>query len=315
MSEAHPPVHAKKPEDKTTKMISNALAIAGFVVLIVIIVWGLWHVGTLLKGWFKPYFSDNRSAIEVVAPERAISHQPVQINWGYAPNTEGRYAFLYECAEGIEFGVPVIREGETQATLARVQCGTAFTLGQATSSVIIVPILTTETETAAQVSIVFVPSSGSGQVRGSAPMRIMPSGAPETPVQPEPQPQPATPKPTPAPSQNTGPADLVVTVISATTDVSGASVVTFDIANRGDSSTGTYTFTANLPTQYPYSFISDPQLSLAPGAHIVNTLRFNQTISGLFTVTVDPSNTVRESNEGNNGASHQVTMPYPTYQY
>lgn len=318
MADAHPPQHAHKEQDKTTKMISNALAIAGFVVLIVIIVWGLWHVGTLLKGWFSPYFSGQSSAIEVVAPERAISRQPVQINWSYEAKTEGRYAFLYECAEGIEFGVPVIREGEREATLARVQCGTAFTLGQATSSVIIVPILAGETELPASVSIVFVPNAGSGlpaqagQVRGSAQMRIIPSGAPETPEQPEP---PVNQPETPTPTTPTGPADLVVTVISATTDVTGASVVTFDIANRGGSSTGTYAFTANLPTQYPYTFISDPQVSLAPGAHIINTLRFNQTVSGIFTVSVDPSNTVRESNETNNNASHQVTMPYPTYQY
>lgn len=310
MADAHPPHPTPKTKDKTTTMISNALAIAGFVVLIVIVIWGLWHVGGLFKNWFAPYFKPGTAALTVTAPERAASRQPAQINWNHRAASEGRYAFLYECAEGIAYGVPVLRTGETRASLMEVECGTAFTLGQATSSVIVVPILTGDDEKTANISILFVPTSG-GQVRGSAKMIITPGGAttPETPETPE---TPNTPQ---AQTHNTGPADLVITVLSAVTDITGASVVTFDIANRGGSSSGTYAFTANLPTMQAYTFISDPQASLAPGAHIVNTLRFNQTVSGLFSVSVDPSNTVRESNETNNNASHQVTMPYPTYQY
>lgn len=313
MSDPHPPQHTPKQKDKTTTMISNALAIAGFVVLIVIVIWGLWHVGGLFKNWFAPYFSSNNAGFTVTAPERAASRQPVQINWSHRAQSEGRYAFLYECAEGIAYGVPVIRTGETRASLMEVQCGTAFTLGQATSSVIVVPILTTDSPTGgektANISILFVPTSG-GQVRGSAKMIITPGGAVATPEMPETSETPNTPQ---TPAQISGPADLVVTVLSAVTDITGASVVTFDIANRGGSSSGTYAFTANLPTMQAYTFISDPQQSLAPGAHIVNTLRFNQTVSGLFSVSVDPSQTVREASESNNAASWQISMPYPTY--
>ena len=103
---------------------------------------------------------------------------------------------------------------------------------------------------------------------------------------------------------------------------------TFDIANVGGSSSGSYYFTAYLPTIQGYNYTSPRQASLAPGAHIVNTLRFTQANGGSFSVSVDPSNAVRESNERNNYASQpvggsaylpnygpQYSQPYNTYQY
>ena len=100
---------------------------------------------------------------------------------------------------------------------------------------------------------------------------------------------------------------------------------TFDIANSGGTSSGRYYFTAQLPTVQGYTYNSPPQASLAPGAHIVSTLRFTQADSGYFSVSVDPSNMVRESNESNNYASQPVggysgvpnyggtQYTYPTY--
>ena len=82
----------------------------------------------------------------------------------------------------------------------------------------------------------------------------------------------------------------------------------FDIANRGMAQTGAWHFTANVPTtgsaQY---YVSPAQMSLAPGAHIENTLRFSPLTGGAFTVTVDPDNRVKESNESNNTASTYIS--------
>ena len=103
--------------------------------------------------------------------------------------------------------------------------------------------------------------------------------------------------------------------------------VKFDVANQGSAPSGAWYFTAQLPTSPMTPYTSSQQNSLAVGAHIENTLRFNNVMQGggTFTVSVDPSNTVGESNEGNNYASQWVSggygytnptpQPYYPYQY
>lgn len=128
------------------------------------------------------------------------------------------------------------------------------------------------------------------------------------------QPATTTPSARPQPSvAPAGPADLSVRIISVESDGAGGAVATFDIGNEGQSSTGTYSFTAQLPTTDGYLYNSPAQSSLAPGDHIVNTLRFSPAISGVFSVVVDPSK--NEPDTGNNYASRQMTMPYINYNY
>ena len=79
--------------------------------------------------------------------------------------------------------------------------------------------------------------------------------------------------------------------------------VEFDIANVGHGNTGRWYFEAHLPTMIPYTYRSPAQKSLAPGDHIVSTLRFTQFAHGLFTVIVDPSGTIRDINRANNEAA------------
>lgn len=309
MSDAHPPAaHAEKKTNKGARLISNALAIAGFIILFVIIIWGLVHIASLSSGFFSSLFpGSTQTSITVHAPQNTVSGEPVQITWNYSTKTSGRFAFLYACEDGVQVAVPVLKQGATQPTLATVPCGAAFALGNATSSVVIVPVSSNASSTSALLSILFVPSSG-GEARGSATMNITPAGAPATPSS-----TPSAPA-TAEPSAPRAPADLSVTLLSESIDPSGASIISFDIANDGGSASGTYSFSASLPTSQPYTFISDPQASLAAGAHIVNTLRFTQTVNGTFTVIVDPSNGVRESNENNNVASEQIATPY-NYNY
>ncbi len=298
-----PPVHAAPAKRSANVLVSNILALAGFAILIIIVIWGLFHLATLSTGWFSGFFNsaNSKDTIQVTAPESAISNRAAKISWQHQGG-DGRYAFLYECTEGLQFGIPLLKEGETTPTLARVPCGTAFTLGNATSSLLVVPVLEGSSPIAANINIVFVPAAAGAQASGSARMTVVASGAP---TQPEPEhvgttETPVTPRPT------AGPADLIVTVTGASTDAGGFSVVTFDIANTGTSASGGYTFNANLPTSQPYTFYSDPQASLAPGEHIVNTLRFTQTVRGVFTVVVDPQDTVKESSETNNVTSYEI---------
>ncbi|MCE9541424.1 hypothetical protein K8R03_02590 [Candidatus Kaiserbacteria bacterium] len=298
--------HAPKPslEAKAMNTVSNFLAIAGFLILIVIVVWGLFHIATLSSGWFTSLFhtSNKTSTISVTAPETAISGKATRITWNYPTTDAGRYAFLYECTDGLEFGIPVLPPGETRAQLSRVPCGAAFTMGNATSSVILVPILSTSTPKVARMTVLFAPTTTGTPVSGTAKMTVNVNTEPQsaaTSSEPVSKPTPDT---TPRPSS---PADLQVSLVSVTTDGSGQSVATFNIENVGGSPSGTYYFTALLPTSQPYTFASQPQSSLGAGDHILNTLRFTQTVSGLFSVTVSG-----DSNVSNNTASQNVVVPY-----
>jgi hypothetical protein len=314
----HPPAHETPAARTPTSVASNILAIVGFLILIVIVLWGLFHIATLSSGWFSSLLPNGGNAIELSLPQSAHSGEPVRLGWKYSTTATGHFAFLYDCADGIEFAIPIVKQGETQAQLAPVTCGQAFTLGNATSSVIIVPFLATSSTRTAHLSMLFTPESGA-TVRGSGQLTIEPGAA-----QPATSTKPAATKPTSKPTTTakpattaapvaSGPADLAVSILSVSTDGTGLSTVSFDIRNDGARPTGTYTFSAYLPTSQPYTFYSDPQVSLAPGAHIVNTLHFSQSVSGTFTVVVDPSNTVREANESNNTTSAQISAPYIPY--
>src|SRR3989344_5249278 len=129
-----------------------------------------------------------------------------------------------------------------------------------------------------------------------------------------------SPAQTPAPA--TGTPDFSVQILRTGMTSANEAYVVFDIANHGGASTGTWYFTANVPTSGNSQIYTSPaQVSLAQGAHIENTLRFSPLIGGTFTVTVDPSNRVKELNESNNIASQSISgnnytqtpAPYPGY--
>jgi len=183
-------------------------------------------------------------------------------------------------------------------------------------------------------TMLFLPlATSSLQAQGTATIVVNPKASAEqvktvTPVAPAPV------------SRSSGPADLMVRIISVSSDASGMASAAFDISNVGSGYSGGYYFTAQLPTaaygqtyygtpsQGTYTYTSPAQSSLGPGDHIVNTLRFSQAqSSGIFSVTVDPSNTVTDSNRTNNyayqslGTYYQAQpyyynpQPYPYYTY
>lgn len=83
--------------------------------------------------------------------------------------------------------------------------------------------------------------------------------------------------------------------------------VRFLISNGGGAPTGIWYFTAQLPTTPAYPYSSPAQTSLPPKGSIENMLRFKNAVpGGFFSVSVDPSNQVSESNEGNNSVSQNI---------
>lgn len=155
------------------------------------------------------------------------------------------------------------------------------------------------------------------QAQGSFMIKISPAEAPTPASAPTSSPTPtprrreldATRKPDYSPNHSQSPktpADLSVRITSVTTDEYGNGIATFDIANVGGKSSGTYYFTANLPTASGYTYSSPAQISLSPGSHIVSTLRFSNTTSGVFTVSI----TTPDINQSNNYASEPLNTPY-----
>lgn len=311
MSDAHQTPHTHQPPKKTAgaMAISNILAIIGSIILIVIIIWGLIHLFSI-AGWFSGNGASN-TKIEVSVPAQAVSGQPVHVSWKYSTKEKGSYAFVYPCAEELKLAAP----GPNGALFA-LPCGSAFTLGAATSSITVLPVLTGTSSLSVPVTVLFMPAATGTQAQGTATMKVVAgSGTPiATSTKPS-TPKPTTPKPTtpkPVTPTVTGPADLAVVITSISVDQYGNGVVTFNISNIGGATAGTYTFTAQLPTSVPYTYVSAPQSPLSPGSYVVNTLHFSQGIPGNLLITVDPYNAVHESNESNNTALQYLT---PGYRY
>ncbi len=99
-------------------------------------------------------------------------------------------------------------------------------------------------------------------------------------------------------------------VASATVPSGTRAAVRFTIKNIGTNVSGSWRFSANIPTQSFYLFQSLPQQSLNPNDSIDYVLGFDQANKGAQTITVnaDYEHTVAEPNETNNTATAQVTV-------
>lgn len=300
-------------------LLSNVLAIVGLIIFVVLIIWGLVHLASLSKSWFSSLFPRSVPSIEVTAPASVTSGDAFLIRWKYATNDKGAYAFLYQCKTGLRFETPAV-----SGAMNQIPCGAAFILPATSDTLSLTPVFSGNTSTNVPLSISFTPNAtSSAQAQGSVSIVVNPGVAGSAPVA-----QAATaPKP-----RSTGPADLAVRIIAVTADQSGSGIATFDISNAGSGSSGVYYFTAQLPTsayaeaayygapsQGSYTYTSPAQVSLAPGDHIQSTLRFTGAhTGGIFSVTVDPSSTVNDSNRTNNYAYQSLiavyqSQPYYTY--
>src|SRR3989344_1608041 len=317
-----PQLPREREESNRMAFISNALAIVGFIILFVIIVWGLFHIVNLSGTSITSLFS-SKPKVTLSVPKTAVSGEPVSISWKYSGKDAGTYSFLYKCDQNFYFG------SEASRALARIPCGSAIIVGSSTSATV-VPVLSGRTSLDVPVTIIFAPTTGE-RVQGEATIAITAATSTTPVVEPKPvkPTTPYTPKTYPRKPLNlvahagSGPADLSVRMIlvgvidpssgallprapRSTSEIVG---VEFDIANVGGSSTGSWYFTANLPTggAQPYIFTSPTQRSLAPGEHIVNVLRFAPNMRpSTISVIADPANRVYEANEYNNIVSQTI---------
>ena len=103
--------------------------------------------------------------------------------------------------------------------------------------------------------------------------------------------------------------------VASTTVPSGSRpAVNFTIQNIGTNKSGPWRFSANIPTQTNFLFLSQPQQSLAPGDSIDYTLGFDQANKGtdkLITIIANFDHTLGESNTNNNTASTSLNIIGP----
>jgi hypothetical protein len=287
--------------DSRASRIIHALAIAGIAILALIVLWGLIHLVTLSGGWLSGLFGGNKNAITVSAPAQATSGTPFTLSWKHETKERGSYAFLYQCKEGLALYTPVAGQ------FSEVKCGSAYTLGAATSSAVLLPVLSASSSVSDALTVVFIPAATSteAQPQGSATIIVVPqSSAHATSTTPTELPQ----KPNPIVS---GPADLAVTILSNSVDAYGNATIVFDIANVGRSQSGVYYFTAQLPTQDGYTYTSPAQSPLAAGSHVVSTLNFTLAIPGSAVVSLSGGN---DANGANNFATQYINAPATSYQ-
>jgi hypothetical protein len=324
-------------QERGEGLISNILAIAGFIILIVIIIWGAYHFLRLASSGFSSLLSRaGASTITLTAPRTVVSGDMLDVSWKYTvPEEMGAFAVLYQCRDGFQLRIPLA------TSTTPIPCGTPYMIGNKEATAVrLMPMLAGTTALDVPFSIMYMTTGTSTPTKvaqGNATVTITPLGtgivsATTTPVTDtkdiprvtkpadKPKPRPVTP-PTP---KVTGPADLMIRIISVGVidPISGnimprapispaeTVAVTFDIKNQGGTATGQWYFTANIPTNPVTSYVSPAQKSLNPGDGIENTLRFTQTATGAFTVNVDPSNAVHESNEANNTISHMISAQY-----
>jgi hypothetical protein len=320
MADHNPPV----VEEPRASIFSNFVAIIGLIILVIVVIWGLFHLIGLSSGWFSTLFNTSTPKVTITAPAQVQSDQPFTVSWKYSTTEKGNFAFVYQCKSGLSM----------KTAGNAIPCGSAFTVGNQTS-LTLTPSLSNVASTSVPISVAFLPNATSSKlvqgsatviVRASSAVAVSPVPTPKPTPTPTPTPTPSpTPNPTPTPAptptpKNTTPADLRVQILAigvidpttgafvnrAPTYPGDVAAAQFDIANIGGSVSRVYYFSANLPTIGGYVYNSPAQTPLTPGSHVVNTLRWSQSTTGTFTVTV-----TGDSNTANNFGSATIGAGYP----
>ncbi|MFA7302599.1 MAG: hypothetical protein WC030_02525 [Candidatus Paceibacterota bacterium] len=100
--------------------------------------------------------------------------------------------------------------------------------------------------------------------------------------------------------------------IASTTVPSGARpAVKFTVKNIGTNWSGTWRFSASIPTRSSYTYHSTTQASVGPGDSIDYILGFDQSVKGdqqPLVITVNDDSIVRESNSTNNSIEFKINV-------
>lgn len=285
-------------------LLGDLLAIIALIALAIILLWGAYHLFGLARNWFSSAIpgDSSRTALVVSAPAEVRSGTSFDISWKNDTGTEGHYAIAYQCKPNLSF-----KTKNAQGAVEPIPCGTAYRIpAESGTSMTIMPSLTGNASTTVPFSILLAVGTSSPSVvaQGNGLIGVLPGVALEN---------VAGESGSPSVPARSGPPDLTVRIISvgfidpatdsfvvgAPTMPGALSAVQFDIINVGSGSTGTWAFSATLPTASGYVYRSPSQSPLGPGDRILNTLRFSGTAvnGGTFTVTASDSGDMNTKND------------------
>lgn len=309
-------------------LFGTILSIIGMIIIGIIVLWGLFHLVSLLVPSLSNLMSrifSRSDAIEItLSPESVQSGSPLDISWTHRAKEAGSYSFMYQCRDGFQFRTP-----NASGALTNIPCGSPFAAPENVKTMRIVPILSGMRELQVPVSIAFTPSAGdSGVIEGTATAVVKNQSGATLPATTTPS-RPTTSRPSTSTAPKT-PADLRVQILSVGVLESNGSIsnrypsnqndiaaVRFRVSNAGGSASGNWYFTSTLPVTSQQLYTSPAQASMGAGYSGEYILQFRpvQAGGGTFTVYVDAGNAVKESNESNNTASITIPMQYWTGSY
>lgn len=253
-------------EQKTSRNTSGgfairALAIFGFIAVIIIGMWGSVVVARALPGAFSAVASAIVSFTSVFVPadEQIVisvpsltvnSGETFAISWEHVRKSEeGVYTFRYDCRDGVSFSSP-----STSGSQAAVFCNTPFNFLNANNSIVLTGLSSTNRFIDVPLYVEFTPSgSARPTVQGTTLLTIVNNNvstsptvtAPVTPVQPTTPTTPTTPVTTPrTPGQETS-ATFPVTGGTAISNPAGFVDLSARVLEQGVVNKETGVFTAS----------------------------------------------------------------------
>ncbi len=299
-------------------------------------------VGASLSSIFVP-----AERLEITLSSANVrSGEPFAVTWDHINKRgEGSYTLSYACRSGFS-----MQSINSTGTYQNAPCETPFNYTNSQTEIRVIPhsLMVRFLDVPITLSYTRSGQENPSAVTDTAITVENTSASPAPTPTPAPTPSP-TPRPTPTPTPTPGPRsdqsyrfvgsgqasdpfgtpdlEVVITGIGVLdkntnvftptqTVVAGQrAAVQFSVINRGTKTSDGWSFNASLPTNPFHIFHSDGQRPLGPGDRIDYTIGFDEVDSratnGIFTVNIDPGNSVREIREDNNIAKIRFTIIIP----
>ncbi len=288
------------------------LLVAGVLLPIKLVPNALTSIGSSISTFFK-----SKENVTLATSKTSIqSGEEFNLTWSGAHKDTGSYIITYTCKDGAYLQTSVSQPNES------IPCNTPYYFSAATNSIALTPVTPANKISDIPLTLSFLPNNGD-QIEAINTITITvnntkltgPVTATTTPVTPKPKPATTTPvTPQPKPTQPAI-ADLKISLmkigyldtngnfVPSTVIPSGyRAAIMFNVQNIGDKNTGTWAFTAYLPSQSNPVYSSAIQQNIAPGSGVIYTLGFDniKPSNNKVTITVDSNSSVLERSEVNN---------------
>jgi len=300
---------AEAKDTSKPTLLSNIIALVGFFFILIVLIWGLMNITRWLPGLFSFLNSPSKTLSVSIDKSAVLSGTPTTISWTHNAK-KGSYVFTYECRTGT-----VIKVAQSDNSYTPLSCATAYAVSADGAHAIRVVPEVTNASLSVPVTITYRDEKSVAGASGSANLNITfatPIETPSTPKKPTTGATSTTPKVPDLAVRMIGVGTLTNGTYSAASTIRRGETIAFrfEVKNVGGAATGNWNFVANMPSTSNPSYSSVTQQSLNPGDRIEYTLSFNNVITngGQLTLTVDPSNFVKEISELNNQLSYQVTI-------